>query len=403
MQVHARAPLSPIGRQKVVDRVERESWTVASAAEAAGVSQRTVFRWLARSRSEGSVGVVDRLPTPGVIPHKTSPEREAAICELRRLRLTGAEIAERLSMPLSTVSAVLLRCGLGKRSRLEPPEPPNRYERSAPGELIHIDIKRLGKIGRIGKRITGPGRGANTPARLGWEAAHVAVDDFSRLAYVEVLPDQSAESAVAFLHRAVAFFAAHGIRVQRVMTDNGSAYISTAHAAACRTLSIRHLPTRPYRPRTNGKVERFIQTLLRRWAYARAYNSSAERTAALDAWLDHYNLIRPHGSLSHQPRASRPTNLPRNYSCNPIRRATAGGRSRSLVTCAGSRSSSWASSPMPLSLRKLSSHTDGSVVGCRTMRFIGVGPCRSMTRKRTVGPSPIHAAIWVRSGRSTST
>jgi transposase InsO family protein len=315
MQVHARAPLSPIGRQKVVDRVEKEHWTVAAAADAAGISERTVFRWLARFRQEGPAGLVDRRSTPASIPHKTAPEREAAICQLRCLRLTAAEIAERLSMPLSTVSAVLLRCGLGKRSRLEPPEPANRYERSAPGELVHIDIKRLGRIGRIGKRITGPGRGANTPAGLGWEAVHVAVDDFSRLAYVEVLPDQAAHSAIAFLTRAIAFFAGHGITVQRVMTDNGSADISTAHAAACRTLGLKHLRTQPYRPRTNGKAERFIQTLLHRWAYGRAYTSSAQRTAALDAWLHHYNFIRPHGSLSHQPPASRlMTKEPRNDS-----------------------------------------------------------------------------------------
>jgi transposase len=244
MEVHARAPLSPIGRRRVVDRVLSEQWSVAAAAEAAGVTERTIYRWLARWRAHGPAGLVDRRSVPGRIPHKTAPERVAAICALRRLRLTAAEIAERLSMPCSTVSAILRREGLGKRSRLAPVEPANRYERSAPGELIHVDVKKLGRIGRIGKRITGrvPG-GACTPVGLGWEAVHVAVDDYSRLAYVEVLPDEKAATAVAFLTRAIAFYAGHGITVRRVMTDNGSAYISHAHRIACHRLGVRHLRT----------------------------------------------------------------------------------------------------------------------------------------------------------------
>ena len=224
-------------------------------------------------------------------------------------------------MPLSTVSAVLRREGLGKRSRLEPPEPVNRYERSAAGELIHIDIKKLGRIeGGPGKRITGRRsrwRGKTDAAgvrrqRIGWEYLHVAIDDYSRLAYAEVLDNEKAGTAIGFLRRAVAFFAGHGICVQRVMTDNGSAYVSHAHAIACRKLGIRHVRTRPYRPRTNGKAERLIQTMLRRWAYARAYSSSAERAATLKAWLNHYNFTRPHGSLSHKPPGSRLTKAPRN-------------------------------------------------------------------------------------------
>jgi transposase InsO family protein len=325
MQVHARASLSPIGRRKVIDRVVIERWSVTAAAEAAGVTERTVYRWLARFRLFGAEGLVDRRSTPGSIPHKTSTERAAVICELRQLRLTAAEIAERLGMALSTVSAVLLREGLGKRSRLEPPQPANRYERAAPGEIVHIDVKKLGRIvGGPGKRITGVSRIPSPRRRdgdgvdrkrIGWEAVHVAIDDFTRLAYVEVLPNEQAPTAIAFLRRAVAFFAGHGITVQRVMTDNGPAYLSGPHRLACQQLGIRHLRTRPYRPRTNGKAERFIQTLLRRWAYARAYNSSAQRTAALAAWLHHYNFIRPHGSLSHQPPASRLlTKAPRNYS-----------------------------------------------------------------------------------------
>jgi transposase InsO family protein len=297
---------------------------VAAAAEAAGVTERTVFRWLARFRAEGEMGLVDRRPVPRRVPRRTPADRVQVICELRRLRLTAAEISERLEMPLSTVSAVLKREGLGKRSRLEPPEPVNRYERKRPGELVHIDIKKLGRIqGGPGKRVTR--RGERWPPTrtdaagvrrgiVGWECVHVAVDDFSRLAYVEVLPDEKAPTAIGFLERAVAFFASHGIEIERVMTDNGSAYVSHAHRLACHRLGIRHLRTRPYRPRTNGKAERFIQTLTRRWAYGRSYNSSAERTAALTSWLDHYNFKRPHGSLSHKPPGSRLTNAPRNDS-----------------------------------------------------------------------------------------
>jgi transposase InsO family protein len=324
MQVHANAPLSPIGRRRVVDRVVEQRWPVMAAAEAAGVTERTVYRWLARFRREGAAGLVDRRSVPGHIPHKTPVDRVRVICELRHLRLTAAQIAERLVMPLSTVSAVLQREGLGKRSRLAPPEPPNRYERAAPGELVHIDVKKLPRIvGGPGHRATGR-LGAHVPPTktdaagvrrgvIGTEAVHVAVDDFSRLAYVEVLDDEKASTSIGFLRRAIAFFADHGIGVQRVMTDNGSPYISRAHALACHQLAIRHLRTRPYRPRTNGKAERFIQTLQRTWAYGRSYSSSAERTAALSAWLHHYNHIRPHGSLSHKPPGSRLTNPPGNY------------------------------------------------------------------------------------------
>ena len=322
MLVHARAPLSPIGRRRVVDRVLVQNWSVTEAAEAAGVTDRTVFRWLARFRAEGQAGLVDRRPVPRRVPNRTPADRVSLICELRRLRLTGAEIAERLEMPLSTISAVLKREGLGKRSRLDPPEPVNRYERSRPGELVHIDIKKLGRIqGGPGKRVTPQRvhRGSRLTdaagvrrGTIGWESVHVAVDDYSRLAYAEVLPDEKAPTAIAFLERAVAFYAAHGIEVERVMTDNGSAYRSNTHQIACRRLGIRHIRTQPYRPRTNGKAERFIQTLTRRWAHGRSYTSSAERTAALTAWLHHYNYKRPHGSLSHKPPRSRLTNPPRN-------------------------------------------------------------------------------------------
>jgi transposase InsO family protein len=326
MEVHARAPLSPIGRRRVVDRVVCERWWVAAAAEAAGVSERTVYRWLARWRAQGPAGLVDRRSVPGRIPHKTPVDRVAAICALRRLRLTGAEIAECLGMALSTVSAVLLREGLGKRSRLAPAEPPNRYERRAPGELIHIDIKKLGRIVVPGHAVTGNRRQRADRTRIGqpggrylgtagWEFVHVAVDDYSRLAYAEVLDDETAASAIRFLRRALAYFARHGIcDVQRVMTDNGSAYRAHQHRIVCQQLGLKHLFTRPYRPRTNGKAERFIKTLTERWAHGRLYANSAERTAALDAWLYHYNFIRPHGSLGHKPPGSRLTKAPGNYS-----------------------------------------------------------------------------------------
>jgi transposase InsO family protein len=320
MNLHANARTCPKSRRLLVDRVEA-GWSVMEAAEAAGITDRTARRWLARWRVEGPAGLLDRSSAPRRIPHKTAPDRVSAICVLRQLRLTAAEIAEQLAMPLSTVSAVLLREGLGKRSRLEPPEPVNRYERAAPGELIHIDIKRLGRILRPGHRVTGDRRSQTrntyTPdgrriGDAGWEFVHVCVDDHSRLAYAEVLTDEKAHTAIGFLERAIAFYASHGISVQRVMTDNGSAYRSHAHAIACRQLRIRHLTTQPYRPRTNGKAERFIQTLIRRWAYGRTYTNSAERANALPRWLDHYNYTRPHGALSHKPPGSRLTNLPRN-------------------------------------------------------------------------------------------
>ena len=324
MKLHANARTCPKSRQLLVDRVRLQGWSVMEAAEAAGITDRTARRWLARWRAEGSAGLLDRSSAPKRIPHKTPTDRVSAICRLRQLRLTAAEISERLAMPLSTVSAVLLREGLGKRSRLDPVEPVNRYERSAPGELLHIDIKKLGRIHNgPGHRVTGSRRNQRattyTPdgrrvGDAGWEFVHVCVDDFSRLAYVEVLSDEKATTAAGFLQRAVAFYAAHGIRVQRVMTDNGAAYRSNLHAITCRQLGIRHLTTQPYRPRTNGKAERFIQTLTRRWAYGRTYTSSAERTAALDPWLLHYNFTRPHGSLSHKPPGSRLTNAPGNYS-----------------------------------------------------------------------------------------
>ena len=321
MKLHRNARTCPKSRKLLVERILEQNWSLTDAAAAAGVSERTAGKWVARFKAEGEQGLFDRSSAPKRIPHRTPAERIESIKALRRLRMTAAEIAEALAMALSTVSAWLKRVGLGKRSRLEPPEPPNRYERRHPGELVHVDIKKLGRILKPGHRVTGSKRGqAKThrdgkPVSLaGWEFVHVCVDDHSRVAYAEVLSDETAKSAIAFLRRAVAWFAERGIAVERVMTDNGSSYVSHAHAAACKELALRHLRTRPYRPRTNGKAERFIQTLLREWAYGRIYWTSAERTAQLQPWLLHYNFRRPHGALGHQAPATRLNNLAGNYS-----------------------------------------------------------------------------------------
>jgi transposase InsO family protein len=294
---------------------------VMAAAEAAGISERSAYRWLRRFREEGERGLLDRCSAPRRIPHRTAPERVAAIAALRRLRMTAAEIAESLSMPLSTVSAWLKRIGLGKRSRLVPPEPPNRYELARPGQLVHVDVKKLGRINRrgAGHRVTGRRNqvkvGPERRGGTGWEFVHVMVDDHSRLAYAEVFQGkgENARQAIAFLSRGLRFFADHGIRVERVMSDNGAGYISTAHAIACRSHGVRHTRIRPRRPRTNGKAERFIQTLLNEWAYLRPYRSSAERERQLGVYLERYNFRRPHGSLGKQPPGSRLTNAARNY------------------------------------------------------------------------------------------
>jgi transposase InsO family protein len=300
----------------MVRRVLEEGIALTEAAEAAGVSARTAGKWVRRYRAEGEAGLLDRSSAPRTVHNATPPDRVEAIAALRRLRLTGPEIAEVLEMATSTVSAVLGRIGLGKLSRLVPPEPPNRYQRSRPGELIHVDVKRLGRIvGGAGHRIVGRQGQHRNPARLdragvprkgvGWECVHVCVDDATRLAYVEVLPDEKATTAIGFLRRALAFYRSHGVSVERLMTDNGSAYVSVAHALACRALGIKHIRTRPYRPQTNGKAERFIRTMLSEWAYAAVYGSSPERAAALSGWIERYNFKRKHGALGHRPPIAR--------------------------------------------------------------------------------------------------
>jgi transposase InsO family protein len=326
MKLHANARTCPKSRRLLVGRVVEHGWSVTEAAMAAGVSDRTAYRWLRRFREQGEAGLQDRSSAPKRIPHKTPGQRVEAIVALRRLRMTAAEIAELLAMAISTVSAWLKRIGLGRRSRLEPPEPPNRYELARPGQLVHVDVKKLGRIGARGPghRFTAHRRSQNERRTVagtrrqatGWEFVHVMVDDHTRLAYAEVFQGkgENARQAVAFLRRGLAFFKAHGVEVERVMSDNGSGYVSTAHAIACRTLGVRHTRIRPRRPRTNGKAERFIQTLLNEWAYVRLYGSSAERERQLAPYLKRYNFTRPHGSLAKKPPGSRLTNQARNYS-----------------------------------------------------------------------------------------
>jgi transposase InsO family protein len=321
MKLHANAATCPKSRALLAERVLVRGWTLRQAAEAAGCSVPTARKWVRRAAAGEGLG--DRSSAPKRVPGRTPQASVEAIEALRKVRMTAAEIAESLGLALSTVSAWLRRLGLGKRSRLEPPEPPNRYERRHPGELVHVDIKQLGRVSSrgAGHRVVGHRRSQISTHRdgkhyrpTGFEYVHVMVDDHSRLAYAEVLASLNARAAIEFLRRANAWFAERGVRIERVMTDNGSAYVSQAHRQALTELGIRHLRTRPYRPRTNGKAERFIQTMLNEWAYARIYGSSTERTQQLAPWLDRYNYHRPHGSLSHQPPATRINNLPRNYS-----------------------------------------------------------------------------------------
>jgi transposase InsO family protein len=319
MKLHGNARTCPKSRRLLVDRVVSEGWSVTAAAAAAGVSERTVWRWVKRWREEGESGLLDRSCRPHRSPRRLQAAKVEAIRSLRRLRMTAAQIAEVLGLALSTVSGWLKRIGLGKRSRLEPPEPPNRYERRRPGELVHVDIKQLGRISKrgAGHRVVGHRnsqfRAGHQRRMTGFEYVHVMVDDHSRLAYAEVLPTLTARCAIAFLGRAVAWFAERGVQIDALMSDNGSAYVAHAYRQALAELGLRHLRIRPYRPRTNGKAERFIQTLINEWAHERVYGSSTERAAALPLFLQRYNFRRPHSSLGHQPPASRLTNVAGNY------------------------------------------------------------------------------------------
>jgi transposase InsO family protein len=307
----------------MVLRVMEQGWSIKAAAAAAETSPRTCGKWVARYRSGRELGLLDRSSAPSLVANRTDERRIEAIAALRRLRFTGAEIAELLQMPVSTVSGILTRIGMGRLGRLGL-EPAERYEREQPGELVHIDVKKLGRIqGGAGKRVRDGHRKHYQPTftdrdgkrrnTVGWDFVHVAVDDATRLAYAEVLPDEKATTAIAFLGRAIAFYARHGITVQGVMTDNGSPYRSAIHALACRALGVRHLRTRAYRPQTNGKAERFIRTMLAGWAYGAIYGTSRERTAALDGWLYRYNHHRPHRSIGRQPPITRLNNLLGSY------------------------------------------------------------------------------------------
>jgi transposase InsO family protein len=303
----------------MVCRVVELGWSLAKAAEAAEVSDRTCRKWVDRYLAEGRAGLVDRSSAPGRVANRTDEQTVQLLAALRRLRFTAPELADLLDLPCSTISGILKRIGMGKLGRLGL-EPAQRYERARAGELIHVDVKKLGRItGGAGKRVTG-GQGRN-PRRQrtdaagvrrntrGWEAVHVAIDDATRLAYVEVLPDEKAVTAIGFLRRAITFFERHGMTVEELITDNGSPYRSTVHAIACRALGIRHLRTRPYRPQTNGKAERFIRTLLNGWAYGAIYASSDERTTALDGWLYRYNHHRRHSAIGRQTPITRLNNL----------------------------------------------------------------------------------------------
>ena len=325
MRLHANAALSLNRRRQLVERVVEQEWTVTRAAAVAEVSVRCARKWVGRFLEEGEAGLLDRSSAPETVANRTSEDRVAAIVALRRLRFTGPEIAEVLGMALSTVSGILTRIGMGKLGRLGL-EPAQRYERERPGELIHIDVKKLGRIhGGAGKRVTG-GIKRNPQLRrrdahgidrkiIGWDYVHIAIDDATRLAYAEVLPNEKASTAIGFLRRAIEFFERHGITVEALLTDNGAAYRSTVHTIACRALGIRHLRTRPYRPQTNGKAERFIRTMLAGWTYSGAiYGSNQERTQALDRWLWHYNHHRRHSALGHHPPITRLTNLLGTYS-----------------------------------------------------------------------------------------
>ena len=308
MNVHKNARLTPYGRLLMIERVRKQGWPVGRAAAASGVSVRTAYRWLGRHRRGGEPALMDRSSAPRRCPRRTPADRVAEVERLRRQRLTGPAIARLLAMARSTVGVVLRRLGLGRLSALEPRAPVIRYERKRPGELIHLDIKKLGRFEVAGHRATGDRR-AGRSRRAGWDFLHVCIDDATRLAYTEILPSEGQHDTTAFLDRAMAWLDRCGVAVERVMTDNGSAYRSKLFAKALSQAGARHIRTRPYTPRTNGKAERFIQTMLREWAYARPYLSSAQRTAAVGPWTDDYNRSRPHSALGHQSPWSWVNNL----------------------------------------------------------------------------------------------
>jgi transposase InsO family protein len=309
MNMHKNARLTPQGRALLVKRVREEGWRVVDAAAAAGLSERQAYRWLARHRAGGEPALADRSSAPARCPHGTGAETIQQIEQLRRQRLSGPQIARQLGKPRSTVGTLLRRLGLGQLSALEEKAKIIRYEKDKPGEMIHLDIKKLGRIDGIGHRMTGDRTGQSRKRGPGWEFLHVAIDDASRLAYSEILPNERADSAVPFTRRALAWFQRFGVEVERIMTDNGSAYKSFAFRDLLSEQTIKHKRTRPYTPRTNGKAERFIQTSLREWAYAGAYDTSDQRTTALKPFLTAYNTTRTHSGIQHQTPFERMNNL----------------------------------------------------------------------------------------------
>ena len=303
MNIHRNARLTPKGREVLVGRLQRGE-RAEDVATAMGVSIRTVYKWRQRYRDEGLAGLADRSSRPAHSPARTAAPVEAAVIRLRRERRTMDRIADETGVSRATVARILARHGLNRWRDLEPAEPVRRYERARPGELIHIDIKKLGRFARIGHRITGDPRAGETRG-AGWEFVHVCIDDHSRLGFSQVLASERKEDAVAFLKAAVAWYQKMAIKVERVMTDNGSCYRSKPFAAACRELGLKHIRTKPYTPKTNGKAERFIQSSLREWAYGRAYRTSEQRKAELPYWLHHYNWHRPHAGINRNTPVSR--------------------------------------------------------------------------------------------------
>lgn len=303
MDIHKNARLTPHGRERLVNMV-LSGQTPQAAAIAGGVCPGTVRKWVGRFGAGGRAGLHDRSSRPHRLRQPTPQPVIERIEALRRQRLTGKAIAAETGVSPATVSRVLKRLGLNRLSALEPAEPPRRYQRDRPGELIHIDIKKLGKFNRIGHRITGDRTGQSNSRGVGWEFVHVCIDDASRIAFSRVMKTERKGCAIAFLKAAVAYYRNLGITVERVMTDNGSCYKAFAFRRACKRLGLRHIRTKPYTPRTNGKAERFIQTALREWAYAKAYDTSQQRADELPYWMHHYNWHRPHGSIGSVPPIS---------------------------------------------------------------------------------------------------
>src|SRR6202789_3381926 len=305
MDTHKNASLTPRGREAMARSVMEGGSSKAAAARAFHTTPKTVAKWVARFRAEGVGGLADRSSRPRSSPSQAAPAACERVEALRRQRHTGEQIAAEVGVSAATVSRILKRLGLNRLSALEPAEPIRRYERATPGEIVHIDIKKLGKFNRIGHRITGDRIGQSNTRGVGWEYVHLAIDDHSRLAYSEILPDEKRGSSLRFLFNALRFFRSLGVKVERVMTDNGSSFRSRRYAKALRRLRVKHLRTKPYTPKTNGKAERFVQTSLREWAYARAYDTSQQRAAELPIWLHRYNWHRPHGGIGAKPPISR--------------------------------------------------------------------------------------------------